>query len=345
MAFSTHNIFKAELDGVTAYDLRKQIDYEHVELSDILSNVNTVLEESEFFMQYFDGFYKTDLKKGDGLSDTNNICLLLEQLSNRILSSVENKQYTIEQREKDRITLEGTYPFLKERNVLERKMNKEIKLSEGEWEEKDAGFTNPFKKENPRKPKVQTIKASDLVRQDEVGEILRDYQTYVDFLKGLMSDEESNRFEVSHILGEINQDMILAKNQLLGVWGYNMSPSNEGGTPTVMTPNTNDLFHLTGGEFLDEKTGERKVAKGMLRFEVPKNPETEMEHAVFALRELVKMLHLSERDFEVIDMFSKGFKPCEIEKRFELPYTYSFRIVDSVARKIIKLHKNGGKKE
>ncbi|MDT9027881.1 hypothetical protein [Rossellomorea yichunensis] len=111
---------------------------------------------------------------------------------------------------------------------LEKRLNKEIKY-EGMKKEPGQSTDNVLhilmtKNNNHKLSKTQRITNEDLERQDELGRILRDYQSFIDQIKSDLYKKDDKRWIRNNQIYEVRQDMKECKEILLGVFGRESNP-------------------------------------------------------------------------------------------------------------------------
>jgi len=85
-----NNIFSGKIDGSPPYQKYGEIgrlDRKNGKLSDRLDNVNQILEEDDFFLDYFDNYYKPEISQDSALSEENNISQMLSYMSDYLINS------------------------------------------------------------------------------------------------------------------------------------------------------------------------------------------------------------------------------------------------------------------
>ena len=68
MAFTTQPNFIGVLDGVNVNELNKKIDYTKIKLDERKQIVESILDETNFYEEYFSKHFKADINAGDYLS-------------------------------------------------------------------------------------------------------------------------------------------------------------------------------------------------------------------------------------------------------------------------------------
>ena len=218
--FSTLSIFHGELDSHTSKDFSK-MDYSITKLSERLKFVNEKVDSNYFFVEYFDNHFKVGVNASDPLSEDVNICKILENMANYILNSDEVKEE--DERNKP------VYVFYKNSELLDKKIEKEsisVNGIDGSTNIVDAEniiHALVAKNKNSRAPKVQRITSDDLKEDSLVGETLRDYQVFLDFINEKLQEKPDKNWRYySNAKHTIQDDMINVKDMLKGVWGYNI---------------------------------------------------------------------------------------------------------------------------
>lgn len=204
----------------TVNELNKQIDYNKTKLDDRKKIVENILN-SGFYEEYMDNYFKVNLSADDELSEKNYVCNSLERLANYLLNSDEIKEEKKSEKFK--------YKFYADEEAFNKAVNKEPKLDgianvNGiEVEKENVIHFLKRGNRNYKMSKTQTITKKDLRRDDELGRILREYADYLEKITQELNNLENSklsRFQLSRISGSVKNDMILAKDILLGVFGY-----------------------------------------------------------------------------------------------------------------------------
>lgn len=79
-----------------------------------------------------------------------------------------------------------------------------------------------------------------------VGEILRSYKPFYDFVTQKLKNKEGNRFILSRIKGQLQHDMIYSKDTLLGVFGYNLKYFSQSTEYDIDVFDFTNPLHLKG---------------------------------------------------------------------------------------------------
>src|SRR5699024_12140201 len=96
------------------------------------------------------------------------------------------------------------------------------------------------KDNNYKVVKDQKILTKDIKRDDELGVVIREYQNYIDNLELTCTPLR----RMNRIKGEIQREMIISKEQLLGVFGYELDGMNETESPDYSKIDFTNHNHL-----------------------------------------------------------------------------------------------------
>lgn len=214
--------FKGKLDGMLLSDFKK-LDYSIDNYEKRKEYIDGLLDDNNFFEEYFDNHYNPNINSKGYLSENSDVCSTLENMATYLLNSsdviAEDKKkkykYTIH-KNKDR--------FIRNLNrenitVFNDQVGAATNLTE---EENVIHFL--VSSENTKKPKKQVVKKSDINKNTETGRVLREYNNLLiaidDKLRG---ESDGRRFIYSRAKSKLKDDMIYVKNVLDGVWGYNIN--------------------------------------------------------------------------------------------------------------------------
>lgn len=320
MAFLDGIYFNGELDGKTSRDFNK-LDYNLTKLKDRIEHVNNKLECSNFFINYFENHFKVNLNSVDPLSANFNICNILENMGTYILNSDEVK----EEDEKNK----PVYVFHKSSDKFEKKLKREnisINNSYGEiniTDEENIVHSLMKKDKNSRLPKRQRITKSDLDEDTECGRVLREYQDFLDYVnEKLQQKPDKNWRYYSNAKFSIKDDMIMVKDMMKGVWGYNSSPM-ESSKPDL------DIFDFTDIDTI----------KYMLTMEEPSMSfDYDMWIVWLDFQELLKKVDFTTQEEAVVACLREQWKLTEIADEMKIDYQRLRRtILENIAKKISKL--------
>lgn len=338
MAFNSH--FTSELDGKSVNDLVKNIDYKKTKLKDRMENIENILESSEYYTEYFSEYYKPNINTSDGLSSDNNVCMSLERMANYILNSQEVKDE--ENKEKTK------YVFHTDKKYFEKKIAREQSISQmigSDYENDEEMNTVHLLKnteQNSRKAKTQKITAEDLNRTDKLGEVLSDYNKFLDVIDLELKNKESrfSRYLLTKTKGAILQDMIYCKDQLLGVWGYHLKNFYESTEPDLNVFDFTNEEHLKGKSLLfkDKDGVERELkVKGLIYFQSELKPDDDFSLTIYDLNNLIKKINLTTNEEITLREIRLNQSNVAIAKMLEVSPKAIEYYINRIVEKIIKV--------
>jgi len=207
-----NNIFSGRIDGNTPYQKYGEIgrlDRKNGKLSDRLDNINQILEEDDFFLDYFDSYYNPEISQDSALSEENNISQMLSSMADYLINSDESREM-----EKENKT---EYVFTED--VFERK-NKRHQTSKEDGEVDESKIQYVGDKPNVLKFKndVTVISKSDMNHKNEMSKILIDYSKLIAEINKKMENGSISRQKGSSIKSSVLDDMKMVKESYLGVF-------------------------------------------------------------------------------------------------------------------------------
>lgn len=219
MVLLMNNYFDSDIDNDKFDDLYHSvvnINRNKSSLNDRQLEVRKIIESTDYLTNYFSDFYNSEISQNDYGSDENNICKLVEMLGSYILASNEVKAAD----RKDK-----TY-YINTNSLMKRL---EFKLGDNtEYIDSNTAYVS-FNKNNYKLDKKQKITAKDLSRKDFLGDVLRDYQTFLDLIDAkLKAPADGKRMIYTRLKHGLKDDQIISKDSILGVWGYNINPRDTG---------------------------------------------------------------------------------------------------------------------
>ena len=317
MAFTSQQNFLATIDGTNARELNKIMDRTLDKYEDRLSCVNDTLENTSFFEEYFTDYYNVHASQNDYLSLDNNVCKVLENYASYLLNSkdVDGEEKTI-------------YKFYYDENSFRRALNKDVKYDSKEPEVIDFLLAN---QSNYKKAKDQKITAADLNRNDVVGEVLRDYQSYIDTL----DNSDMQAYRRNRLKGEVQRDMILAKDALLRVHGYNLRYFSESTKPNLEVFDYADFNQLKGYTFEDMEARHAKV-DGLLRMKFNGDFQNDFQCILYDLEILIEKTKLTDREKECLNYFRNGLTNTKIGDILDIRHNTVSETIDRAINKVNK---------
>lgn len=319
-----------------AQQLTQKLDRKLISHADRERKVNEILQEDEFISEYLDKYNEVGIKKQDDLHENTPVGRALEKLTDYYLSSEEEKEYSKQK--------ETKYKLFKDRKYFERKLQQQEMLSKITGDNQDQGTEDNviyFHKKNEKNIKTQKrqkIEKTDLKRKDEIGTVLANYN---DYLSGLEKDENMNNYKKGRIKHSVKKDMLYAKDALLGVFGYNITSSNETTDWDYDVFDLSNVDHLKGLSIKD-KHNLPHYQPGLLYFQPYLFPDDSFSDVLTDLQLVIKRSGLSEREKIVLNMIRTGFEQKEIAEKINVSQATISRDIDKIADKIAI---NSGRKE
>lgn len=317
MAFNTQKNFTATLDGTNVYSLSKLMDRQKDKFKDRLEHIENILNDTNFFIEYFEGYFPVNINSHDYLSLENNVCLLLEQYASYLLNSSDVKEVDDYQ-----------YKFYYDENEFKKALGKEPLYQKNDTDIIDFLLSG---QENYKKVKEQKITRQDLNRNDWCGSVLRDYQNYINFLNSI--DEKGLKFRVDKIKGSVKQDMLLAKDKILHVFGYNLRYFSESTQADYELVDFTNPIHLTGYSFDNVHHNYARV-DGLLQMRFNGDFQNDWQCIIYDAHKLVEKTTLTERQRQCINMYIEGYKNKDIAYYLDIDESTVSRTIDSGIKKI-----------
>lgn len=338
--------FTASLDGVTANDLAKKLDRDKSEYRDRLKHVEDILDNTEFFNIYYEDYFNPNISMNEYIASESNISVLLENYASYLLNSEhceEEVLYKIKKGEllpkldisenapPESVGAQGIqrslsqepsikYEFYTDENNFRKALNRDMSIEgmsgNGATEHVIDFLLNIGS--NFKKSKDQTITSKDLNRTDFLGSVLRDYQTYLEFLRNIPKDSPNyKRFVVDRIKGSVKQDMIDAKDGLLRVHGYNLRYFSESTEPYYDAINLGDPEQLVGFKDDNQPKGEITI-KGLLYMKFNGDFQNDFQCILYDLEKLIERTPLTDKQRSVILMVRDGYSNFDIAQELSI---------------------------
>ena len=315
MAFTSQQNFLASIDGVTANELNRVMDRTLDNYDERKACIEDALEGTSFFEEYFTDYYNVNASQNDYLSLENNVCKVLENYASYLLNSKD-----IDDEETE------VYKFYYDESEFMRALNKDVKYDDKGQEVIDFLLAN---QSNYKKAKDQKITAADLNRNDVVGEVLRDYQSYID----LLNNSNMQAYRRNRLKGEVQRDMILAKDALLRVHGYNLRYFSESTKPNLEVFDFVDFNQLKGYS-VDGVDPHYSKVDGLLRMKFNGDFQHDFQCILYDLDILIEKTKLTERERECLNYFRNGLTNVKIGDIINVTSQSVGQSIDSAIKKV-----------
>jgi hypothetical protein len=299
-------------------DINSKIDYNKSKLQDRKQVVDEILETG-FFEDYFDDRFKVNLNASDGLSEHDSACNSLERLANYLLNSDEVKE--------DKKSDDFEYKFYSDEEAFQKAVNKEPKIDGMASSVEKENVIHFLKKENRnfKKSKDQVITKKDLARNDELGQILREYTDYLEKITHELNnfgESKLSRFKLSEISGSISNDMIQTKDMLLGVFGYKTNAEES----TVID-----------WEQVDFSNGQH--AKALLYMKPGRRSDEDLQYLIDDFDKLFREARPTNLQNDIVELMRENKGPTEIGDELGIPKQNVTKNIDMLVKRITKLAK------
>lgn len=321
MAFTSQQNFLASIDGTNANELNRVMDRTLDNYEERKKCIESTLEGTSFFEEYFTDYYNVNASQNDYLSLENNVCKVLENYASYLLNSKD-----IEDEEAE------VYKFYYDESEFRRAVNKDMKYDEKGPEVIDFLLAN---QSNYKKAKDQKITSSDLKRNDYLGDVLRDYQTYIDVL----NNSNMQAYRRNRLKGEVQRDMILSKDALLRVHGYQLRYFSESTKPNLELFDFADFNQLKGYTLRvpeDIKDKNHANIDGLLRMKFNGDFQNDFQCILYDLDILIKKTKLTERERECLNYFRNGLTNTKTGDILGVSKQAVTQFIDSAIKKVNK---------
>lgn len=321
MAFTSQQNFLASIDGTNANELNRVMDRTLDNYEERKKCIESTLEGTYFFGEYFTNYYNVNASQNDYLSLENNVCKVLENYASYLLNSKD-----IEDEEAE------VYKFYYDESEFRRAVNKDMKYDEKGPEVIDFLLAN---QSNYKKAKDQKITSSDLKRNDYLGDVLRDYQTYIDVL----NNSNMQAYRRNRLKGEVQRDMILSKDALLRVHGYQLRYFSESTKPNLELFDFADFNQLKGYTLIvpeDIKDKNHANIDGLLRMKFNGDFQNDFQCILYDLDILIKKTKLTERERECLNYFRNGLTNTKTGDILGVSKQAVTQFIDSAIKKVNK---------
>lgn len=338
MAFNNNGYFNAKIDGVDVYSIRSKINYNIDSYEGRVECVNRALEYGDnFYNEYFEKYCKSELSLDDNLMSDNNVVQSLEAMANYLLA-------------KDPEPNKAEEPYFVNEQKLTRNMVREDEFdgtSKSRMEDFESEFDSGEVRSNQnfKKLKRQKICSEDLKRNDELGEVLRDYDTFLQLISRYTKKNNDEGLRVKHPIGmkaqrtvytkhqgSVKDDMIIVKDSLMKTHGYNLKNFSESTQPDYSVIDLSNVDHLLGG-WVEYDSG-RVMSNGLLSFKATNDYQDDFNCIIISLENLIAQCELSEFQLEVLELYQGGMTIKAISDEFKVHHTKVERSLKNIAKKV-----------
>lgn len=341
MALKNQLNFASKIDGVGVSDIKLKLNYELETYEDRMVVVNDTLEYGDkFYQEYFDEHCSVDIMSNDFLLSENNVVRSLESIANYILA--KDPEYN---------NTDSNYFVRSEQ--LDKKMVKEDEFcgtsaSVIDELELESDYEEQPNNDNFKKLKKQSIKAEDLKRSDMLGDILNDYNVFLELIKKYtkinnnddgvkvkhLKGKKTQRFMYSKHQSSVKDDMIICKDSMMKTHGYTLKYFSESTQPDYDMIDVTDKEHLLG-KWITVGNKKTKV-NGLLSFKATDDYQNDFNCILIDLQNTIDECDLNTLELEVLELYRKGMKPHNIAQELNTNSDLVNRKLNSIADKIIE---------
>ena len=340
MAFKNQTNFTAKIDGVDIYGIKSKLDYKVNELDERMDVVQEALDYGDiFYQEYFDKYCNTNITADDVLLSESNVVQSLESMANYILAKDPEYNKT-----------ESSY-FVREDRMTD-KMDKEDEFNRTDSsliEGRNEGvYEEPVNTSNFKKQKKQMIKPEDMRRNDELGEVLRDYGAFLDLIQTYTKrNNVVGGKRVQHLPGKkadlyvytkhqsaVKDDMKICKDSMMKTHGYNLRYFSESTQPDYSKIDMTNKEHLLGSWI--EYTDDRVRSNGLLSFTATNDYQDDFNCILIDVENLINKCELTDVEAWVLELYKKGIKENSIAKDLGVHNMTIARTLDKIADKVIE---------
>lgn len=322
------------LSGTIIKKMNQDIDYQKIHLKDRVEVIEGLLNQNDFYEEYFSNYFKTNITSKDPLSEDINVCRSLARMADYILNSKEIKQKKELKSEKHTYYTDDQYFY--------RKLEKEINFSDlvdttSSNNEEDFVHLLKSSDDNYKREKNQEITSEDLKRTDFLGQVLTNYKEFNDYLGSELKSKKHkpNRYLLSRMKGQTAWDMLYCKDSLSGVFANKVTSISESNKPDYNAFDFTDKDHLLGKLIPVEGDKSMIKVKGLLYFKPLPLINGDFALVLHDLSETIKKAKLSSREKFVLHEIQHGIPNTSIAKRLNISRMDVTRIMQRIAKKVI----------
>lgn len=307
--------FNGRLDGINIYEIVEKIDYKKTAYEDRLAVVENILDSTNFFTEYFDEHYNPHINNSQELSENEFVCATLEKMATYLLLSDD-----VRKSRKD-----TEYSYINKKTYLNEKINREPSFEvlngsgNGRMELRET-----VSSKNYLLCKGQKITAEDLKDKGEMGEILRQYQKFIDMnRKQIHNRIDRETFYLHRNMGGAKDDMLKIKSSYKGTIDFiNVAPT---GLYSVELPGIDftDIEHVIKLLAIPERD---------LAYD-------DLSLTLYDFNCLLKKTDIDNKEWAIIDMLREGCRIADIAKAFESYHIKITRTIRKVAKKVVDKQK------
>lgn len=322
--------FQGTLDGETVRSLTKKFDFGIMDLEGRVNKVKEILNCSDFFVEYLSKYYSGIANTKTPLSEDNNVFQLIEKMVTYIMNSTEIK----EEFSKNEIK----YIFYKDRDYFEKMLAREVKFDGVLDPNNESGeiFLHYFMSADDKNYKEalhMEIEARDLIQEGEMGEVLREYQSFLNDINIMLSSKTPPcpRYYLTRTKRSLQNDMIDVKTSYKGIFKGKKVGVDSCDYNLLGLVDLTDPWHV-------QQT--LKFPVGDLR------PESEMDILLHDLQKAVDNTKLSDTWKDILEYYRQGMTTYEIAENVGIGQPSVAKAIQNISRRVANtMKKMGGYKD
>ena len=321
------NIFYGKLDGDSVQSLSNKLDYSFNDLESRMNKVEEILDNTEFFTEYYTNYYDGCANASTPLSEEGNVAQLLESYGSYILNSVEVKE-ELEKEDED-------YTFINDKRYFNKKINKELHVDAFERATKgEDGFEGGYDiihfiasndKKNIKRNQEPMIPKVDVQDNSEMGQVLSQYQKFLNYIDEVLRTGNTNgdRYKFTRNKESVVNDMLQVQKSFKGTISTRLCGFKE----------TTDYFLFDIIDFTNPKH-----VLHCLRFASNKlEQEDDFSLLMFDLWKYIERTKLTDMNRRVLDLWQKGFDKTQIGQVLETNKMYAVRQLQAISNKVARV--------
>ena len=337
MALKNQSYFTAKIGDVDVHSIKSMINYKIDSLEDRMKCVDIALAHGDkFYQEYFDKYCDPAITTGDMLLSDSNVVQSLESMANYILAKdpeynkTEDSYFVREDRMMDKIKTEDEFGGTDSSLIVGKDETVSI------YEEAKSN-------QNFKKTKKQTIKPSDFERGGELGNILRDYNVFLNLISqhtkknkdgsdSNKSVKKANLYMYTKQHSSIKDDMIICKDSMMRTHGYNLKYFSESTQPNYDAIDLSNVDHLLGSEVEYKDTAIK--SDGLLSFTPTDDYQDDFNCIIVDVQNLVDKIDLDEFELNVLELYRGGMKIYNISQELNTYSDKVTRAINRIAKKV-----------
>lgn len=307
-----NNIFTSSIDGMNAYKKYGEIgrlDRKVTSLKERTDNIEELLDEDDFFEEYFEHHYDPIIGQDSALSEENNISQMLSSMADYLLNSDESKE--IDKKEKIH------YVFTED-ETKKREKYRNSKNSFESTDDKNIEIVSKPVKPVEFKSQEIVINKKDLHNNNEMSRILSEYSHLIGLINSASEKDFTHKRKYNSMIGLVKDDMKMVKESYLGI--FPRSKSVPGGHYIKPVPSPD--YHMVN------------VFKKMYNtFPTSVEENYEMWENSFDFSVIIQNADLSQTEKDIITLKRYGWTFDEIVEDLGLEKYYNTNDISSYVKK------------